>query len=446
MMLTKTRCKILIYITGALTMGYLTALVCFALDSIARHGNSRAFLEQVVYIPPNSREILLSVGVALALLICIEVYMELCCSGPRTPLMLYVCLAVESAIAVEMNYYLLCSFSSVFFLVIGNTLLYPVKNREKMICIVLASIFYIGVEVNQTTHLALPCSLDLLISYLGDSVASAQSIIVLLKTISTVAFIILCMASINTTRKEKQQIEMLNTALKHTIDELNVSNVQLRQQAKRDEEFAIYRERLRFSQDMHDIIGHVLTGIVVGLKACDALCEEDDSPLAKQMNRLSQLASNGLNDLRQAINATRISSKESYSLLEEIRELLNSISECVNMHIHTEITGDLQLKLSSVQENVIYRIVQESVTNAIRHAYAKNLWLYMNLGDDVVIRIENDGNIETNIREGFGLKNMRERVYSLGGRMNISTNMPGLFRLDVTIPTEERKNDENTDR
>ena len=446
MVLTKTRCKILIYITGALTLGYLTALVCFALDSIARTGNSRAFLEQVVSIPPNGREIMLMIGMGVALLAGLEICIELCFRHERTAAIFYICLAAEFLVGLGMNYYLLCSFSSVFFLIVGNIVLYPVKNWEKMVFIVFSSVFYIAVEVNQTTHLWMPCSLDLLISYLGNSIATVQSVMVLMKTISTVAFIILCIASLNTTRREKQQIEMLNTALKHTIDELNVSNVQLRQQAKRDEEFAIFRERLRFSQDMHDIIGHVLTGIVVGLKACDALCEDEDSPLTRQMGRLSQLASNGLNDLRQAIKDTRISAKESYSLLEEIRELVHSISECVNIRIHLEITGNTQLKLNSVQENVIYRITQESITNAIRHASAQNLWLHMDMGSNVVIRIENDGKVGGDIREGFGLSNMRERVCGLGGQMRISTDQSGLFRLDVTIPVEEKKNDENIDR
>lgn len=435
MVLTKTRCKILIYITGALTLSYLAALVCFALDCIVRTGNSRVFLEQVVYIPPQSKEILWMLGLGVVLLVCLEICIEHCFRRERALALFYVCLAAEFLIGVGMNYYLLCSFSSVFFLVVGNIMLCPVKNWEKMVYIVFSSAFYIAVEVNQTMHFGMPCGFDLLVSYLGDGMAHVQSTMVLLKTISIVAFIILCMASINTTRKEKQQIERLNTVLKHTIDELNVSNVQLRQQAKRDEEFAIFRERLRFSQDMHDIIGHVLTGIVVGLKACDALCEDEDSPLTRQMRRLSQLASNGLNDLRQAIKDTRISAKESHSLLEEIHELIQSISECVNIRIHLEITGNSELSLNSVQENVIYRIAQESITNAIRHASAQNLWIQMDFGQSVTIRIENDGSVSEDICEGFGLKNMRERVSSLGGEMKIQTDA-GRFRLNVTIPVE----------
>lgn len=434
MTLTKTRCKILIYITGVLALGYLVALLCFALNYITNTGNSRTFLEQVAYIPSNSHEIMLMIAIGVILLACMEICIELCFKHKRASLIFYACLIVEFLIGIWMNYYLLCGFSSVFFLVIGNIVLSSIKNWEKIVSIAFSSVFYIAIEVNQTTHFGLPCSISLLISYFGDGVASVQSIMVLLKTINTVAFIILCMASINTTRKEKQQIELLNAALKHTIDELNISNVQLRQQAKRDEEFAIYRERLRFSRDMHDIIGHVLTGVVVGLKACDALCEDEKSSLTQQIRRLSQLASNGLNELRQAIKDTRISAQESYSLLEEIKELVNSISKCVNADIHLEITGDLQMQLNSGQENVIYRIMQESITNAIRHANAQNLWISMNMGTNIDIHIENDGLVEEIIHEGFGLKNMRERVYGLGGRMEVRRDDRGLFTLDITIP------------
>lgn len=444
-MLTRTRYKIILYITGSLTLGYLCALVCFALDSMPRTGSSRAFLEQVASIPPRAAEILLAVGLTVLALILLESWMNLRFKEDVAESRLYVCIAAEFLLGIVMNYYLLCSISSVFLLVIGNIILFPIRNRGKMICIVLTTLFYIAVEVNQITHFWLPCGFEQIISFLGDSMAGVQSVVVLLKTVDIAAFIILCLASINTTAQEKQQIETLNSALKHTIDELNVSNVQLKQQAKRDEELAVYKERLRLSQDMHDIVGHVLTGIVVGLKACEAMSEDDDSPLVRQMRRLSHLASHGLNDLRQAINDTRVSAKESYSLFDQIDELLESISQCVNIAIETEIKGDTQIPLNSVQENVIYRVAQESVTNAIRHAHAKNIWFRMELGSVVSICVENDGAVEADIREGVGLSSMRERVRGLNGGVAIHLNAPDRFTLKVWIPVEEKKYDENPD-
>ncbi|MEG1515139.1 MAG: histidine kinase [Clostridia bacterium] len=427
--------KLLLYATSILSIAFLTALVCATMNLVRAEGFSRDFLQQMHCVPPSTRQTMVVVVLLTLSMIVMDILLEGVTDKEKHKAPLYAVLLWELLACLALNYYLCCTFRNAIYFMVANIITYPLSPRKRFVFLAAALLCYIGIDYNQVASYFVPYNFAVLENYLHNGNASNWlGIKSVLLTLNDVSCIMLCLTVISATNGEKQNIEALNNKLRRTVDELHVSNVQLKQQAKRDEDFAIYKERLRFSREMHDSIGYVLTGVVVGLNACDALMEDHEGKLSQQIKRLSTLAANGLNELRTAINDMRIGGKDNRSLTDDIRELLSDISACVSMEIASDIDVNERVCLSGMEENVVYRIVQESVTNAVRHARAKHMWISVGVAHTGIrVSVQNDGHVQAPITEGFGLSNMRERVSGLGGRMTVEITTDGLFSLCIEI-------------
>lgn len=84
----------------------------------------------------------------------------------------------------------------------------------------------------------------------------------------------------------------------------------------------------------------------------------------------------------------------------------------------------------------LLRLVQEALTNAVRHADAKVLHATLRReGEHLHLRIEDDGHLRGNLREGNGIAGMRERVEAVNGTLTLSANASGALRIDASLPT-----------
>ena len=92
-------------------------------------------------------------------------------------------------------------------------------------------------------------------------------------------------------------------------------------------------------------------------------------------------------------------------------------------------------RLPVALEITCFRIVQEAITNAVRHASARNLWLSAhNDGRQVVMQVRDDGAGAEQLVPGIGLQGLRERLRQCGGRLEIATGRGQGFRLTMTLP------------
>jgi signal transduction histidine kinase len=104
-------------------------------------------------------------------------------------------------------------------------------------------------------------------------------------------------------------------------------------------------------------------------------------------------------------------------------------SPCIHLSIKNEVELDDPLKAQT-----IVRCTQEFITNAMKHAHAKNLWITVEShAEGLMLRAEDDGVGARQIREGNGLKGMRERLTSVGGYLELAKSVNG-FRASVWIP------------
>jgi signal transduction histidine kinase len=237
---------------------------------------------------------------------------------------------------------------------------------------------------------------------------------------------------------ENTKIKELYGKLYQTAEELKVVNIQLEDYAKKSEEMAKTRERNRLAREIHDTIGHNLTGIATGLEACCELIDRDPEKTKAQMYKISELAKKGLLDVRRSVSELRPDTLERFALIPAIRKLSEDINDCANTKVMLHIKGEV-FKLNADEEETIYRVIQEGITNAVRHGKAKEIRIELVFETgNLCLKIVDDGNGCIKITEGFGLKHIKERVGMLAGWAEFCSDETGGFIIRAHIPIRGR--------
>ncbi|KQQ96455.1 hypothetical protein ASF77_00130 [Massilia sp. Leaf139] len=183
-------------------------------------------------------------------------------------------------------------------------------------------------------------------------------------------------------------------------------------------------ERMRIARDLHDSIGHHLTALNLHLDL--ALRQAADAPPSLHTSR--ELAQGLLAEVRGVVGGAR--QERGIDVEAALRLLCAGIpSPVIALRI-----GDHMSDCSAATAHVLFRCVQEAVTNAVRHANAARLSIDLERdGERITARIADDGQGSTR-PEGNGLRGMRERVAELGGTLDAG-NAPGRgFRLALSLP------------
>jgi signal transduction histidine kinase len=200
---------------------------------------------------------------------------------------------------------------------------------------------------------------------------------------------------------------------------------------------AVLAERNRIGREIHDGLAQAFTGILMQLGAAEEQAE--GSPLAPVLNRIRDIAREGLTEARRSVLALRPNEQPRPGGLElALRQLAERST--VTGRIHSSFHGGGTTGLRPEHEHALLRIAQEAVINAVRHAQPRNIEIHLNSdGDDLLLCIRDDGVgmqqlPELYARQGFGLTNMRERAESLGGRWQLDSQPGAGTRVSVRIP------------
>ncbi len=187
-------------------------------------------------------------------------------------------------------------------------------------------------------------------------------------------------------------------------------------------------ERLRISRELHDSLGHHLVGLTVSLQVAS---RPDGDEARTHVDNAHLVAKLLLNDVRDAVSTLR--SGGEVDLRGAIERLAAGVESPM---IHFAYDSGLAVSDSALA-HVLYRGVQEIITNSIKHARAQNLWITLR-GDDSGIRLKarDDGQGAAAYTMGNGLQGMRERVEEAGGRFSVVTQPGAGFTVDIWTPLE----------
>ncbi len=185
-------------------------------------------------------------------------------------------------------------------------------------------------------------------------------------------------------------------------------------------------ERTRISRELHDLLGHHLTALSLNLEVAGHLSDGRVKEHVTQAHTLARLL---LTDVREAVSQLR----EGGAI--DLGAALRPLAENVPM---LDIAMDIEAPLTvddPGRAHVLLRCAQEAITNAVRHSGASRLWLDAHrVGDNVVLRVRDDGRGCEQLAPGNGLRGLRERLQQHGGRLEIATGRGEGFQLTMTLP------------
>jgi signal transduction histidine kinase len=191
------------------------------------------------------------------------------------------------------------------------------------------------------------------------------------------------------------------------------------------EESARDHERLRLARELHDVAGHKLTALKLNLTA---LQREGGAPA---LDTAAQLATELLSDIRGVVAQIR-----QHDGLDVRAALTQLIAPLPAPRIHLTVSDDARVA-SVAQAEALLRVVQEALTNIVRHSGALNAWVELEReGDRIRLSVRDDGHAALPLHEGFGLTGMRERLLQLSGKLDISRATQGGVALDIRLPLQ----------
>lgn len=257
----------------------------------------------------------------------------------------------------------------------------------------------------------------------------------LLISLNEILFILFMVMEIQIWIEENIRTRDLYRRLVKTSEDLQLANVQLQEYARRSEQSAKIKERNRLAREIHDIVGHSLMGIDLGLKACLEVFTRDPERVRSQLEKISTLARCGVEDMRRSVHQLKVDPDEGRNFVSSLEALVAGIQECTGSTVTLAIAG-LPYPLPPLAEEALYRAAQESLTNAIRHGEAGRVGLEIQFrAGSVHLTVRDDGKGCVSITEGFGLQQMRERCEALGGGVQFRALDQG-FLVALSIPTQ----------
>jgi two-component system sensor histidine kinase DesK len=206
----------------------------------------------------------------------------------------------------------------------------------------------------------------------------------------------------------------------------NRALAKLRMAHEEIEHLAKVAERERIARDLHDVLGHTLSVIILKSELAGKLMERDPQRAGDEIREVEQISRQALSEVRDAIRGYR-----SQGLAAELSQARSTL-ETAGIHVKCEAA---KIALSPLHESVLSMAVREAVTNVVRHAQARTCSLNLaQQNGSCRLRIEDDGRGGLE-EEGNGLRGMRERVEMLGGTLRRDTQAG--TRLTITLPLKQ---------
>lgn len=231
-------------------------------------------------------------------------------------------------------------------------------------------------------------------------------------------------------------------AAQSLYDELRISQGKLKEAydelavyAQSVEEMTTLRERNRISREIHDSVGHDLSTILIQLGALDKL-SQGDARINPMIQNLHEFSKQSLEHARQAVkNLKPVAGTDALGLIQ------NLLHQYERMTDHEVIFSVSRKKwpLSDDQAAVLFRVIQEFLSNSSKHAQSKKINVTIIFDEEsLTLTLKDDGRGVSRIEKGFGLKAMEERLTELGGDLDLSSQLGEGFQAIARLPKVER--------
>jgi signal transduction histidine kinase len=234
-----------------------------------------------------------------------------------------------------------------------------------------------------------------------------------------------------------------------------IRNAQLLPQARAS---AVFGERQRLARELHDNVTQILSSISLLTQTLVVAWQRDPTEGVKRVQRLQQLAQTGFAEMRMLLRELAPSSAREPSSTESRRTMTFAGLELLKDHalpgalqrlLEVMVPENMQVRLDFgaylpqrlAHEESLYRVCQEAVSNAVRHAQTKRLWISAAVIDNhAVLQVADAGRgIGSEFRPGIGLSSMRTRLENIGGHLRVTANTPRGTLIEARLPRADRE-------
>ncbi len=240
---------------------------------------------------------------------------------------------------------------------------------------------------------------------------------------------------------KKEQVDKLNKTLTEQNEILQETNetLQLSKESLESANLEVARltrlkERSQFARDLHDTLGHELTGLIMSLEILKLSAETKTAETLKSDIQLS------VNQSREILRAMRelVSNHKDIIIHDNLYDALSKKLYKFQIQTGIVVTFSYELFDELIDEEmseVLYRTVLEAITNTAKHSHAKKVWVsFQSLEDQrILLKIQDDGGCENGFTKGNGLGFIEERIKRFNGQTQFDCDENG-FRTTITMP------------
>lgn len=202
----------------------------------------------------------------------------------------------------------------------------------------------------------------------------------------------------------------------------------------------VVEERNRITRDIHDSLGHSMTALIMQLQMAEHYFKDDNYKAKSLLKNSIETAKNSLSEIREVVETLK-GANVAISSKETIKRLIDDFSKNTGAVIKLNVTDETDVYDKRANAD-LYRIIQEAMTNAIRHGKASIICVNLDYTNESISFSVKDNGVGPNIlKEGYGLKGIRERVEAYNGKVEF-ISLDGFYIKGVLYL--EGKNDKST--
>ncbi|WP_218923174.1 sensor histidine kinase [Bacillus wiedmannii] len=230
-----------------------------------------------------------------------------------------------------------------------------------------------------------------------------------------------------TSQEQFLELEQVHEELKATHAELQIATLQSMQ-------YAALTERTRIAREIHDGLGHQMTSLIVQLQALELMLENDPKAAKTTVWQLLKIARLGMEEIRTSVHEWENDEKDLGIIA--LRGCISQMASHSEIQFHFKEEGEFS-EWSKNISTTMFRILQEALTNVVRHSGANEIEICIREHDNSLSLIISDNGQFTNkhsLQNGFGIRGMIERCQSIGGTCTFVTNEQGGLTVTANIP------------
>ncbi|MBJ8204948.1 sensor histidine kinase [Bacillus cereus] len=235
--------------------------------------------------------------------------------------------------------------------------------------------------------------------------------------------------------KESYQINQEQLIeLEQIHEELKTTHAELQKATLQSMQYATFTERTRIAREIHDGLGHQMTSLIVQLQALELMLPNDPQTATKTVNQLLKIARLGMEEIR--ITVHEWENDEKGLGIIALRGFISQTASNSKIQFHLKEESEF----SEWPENIsitMFRILQESITNVIRHSGANEVEICIRENEqNLSLLISDNGRFanKDSFQNGFGMRGMIERCQSVRGTCTFTTNVHGGLTVATSIP------------